>query len=366
MSGSSEVLFVLGTRPEIIKMAPVIRAVEARDALSAHVVHTNQHYDAELSDSFFGTLGLPPADENLGVGSAPHGEQTAAGLEGVERVVEERDPAAVLAQGDTNAVLSAALAASKLPVPFGHVEAGIRSFDREMPEERNRVFADAAADLAFAPTAAAAANLEREGTAGEVFVTGNTVVDACREHAPIAERESDVIERFDLPERYAVATIHRPRNADDPDRLARILRALDARDAPVVFPVHPRTSGAIADLDFEPGGSLRLVDPLDYLDFLRLLDGARAVVTDSGGVQEEASILEVPCLTVRPNTERPETTGAGVNELVEPEEVADRLATLLADDAARAAMTGRPDLYGDGTAGERIADIVARRVDGKD
>jgi UDP-N-acetylglucosamine 2-epimerase (non-hydrolysing) len=356
-----ELAVVVGTRPEIIKMAPVVRAAEGRFDL--HLVHTGQHYDDELSAAFFEALDLPTPDENLAIGSGSQAEQTASALVGIESMLVERDPAAALALGDTNAVLSTALAASKLPTRFGHVEAGLRSFDRTMPEEVNRVVADHVADFSFAPTAKAVEHLEAEGVTAGVYETGNTVVDACREHAPLAAERSDALDRFDLdPGAYVVATIHRPNNTDDPERLRTIVETLDDASAPVVLPAHPRTTTVLDGMGYEPSGSLRLVDPLDYLDFLSLLDSARVAVTDSGGVQEEASILEVPCLTVRPNTERPETVAAGVNDLVEPDELGDRLATLLTDDDARAAMTGAPDLYGDGSAGEHIVDVLDAQV----
>jgi UDP-N-acetylglucosamine 2-epimerase (non-hydrolysing) len=355
----AKVFIVVGTRPEIVKTAPVIRAIEASPELTPFVVHTGQHYDDNLSEAFFEALNLSAPDEHLCVGSASQAEQTAAGLMGIEQVIRECEPAVVLAQGDTNAVLSTALAAAKLPPIFGHVEAGIRSFDRSMPEEVNRVLADQVADLAFAPTEEAKRNLAAEGMAGEVFVTGNTVVDACQEHIPIADKQSDILSRFELDRwKYAVATIHRPRNTDQPERLELILRAFDEASIPVVLPGHPRTAAVIDELEYQPSNSLWVIEPLGYLDFLKLLRNARSVVTDSGGVQEEASILGVPCLTVRPNTERPETVRVGVNELVEPKELAARLDTLLTTDTARTAMTGRPNLYGGGTAGKQIVTIV--------
>jgi UDP-N-acetylglucosamine 2-epimerase (non-hydrolysing) len=360
---TAEVLLVVGTRPEIIKIAPVVRAIATSSALRPTLLHTGQHYDAALSADFFEALSLPAPEEVLEVGSGSQAEQTAAGLGGIEQAIAEREPAAVLAQGDTNAVLSAALATAKLPPLFGHVEAGIRSSDRAMPEELNRVLADGVADLAFAPTEDATDNLAREGVAGEVFLTGNTVVDACRAHAPIAARRSNVLSRLDLEgEPFVVATIHRPHNADRPERLQGVLDALDGASAPVILPAHPRTTAAIEELGYRPTDALSVIEPLGYLDFLRALDGARVAVTDSGGIQEEASIVETPCLTVRPNTERPETVRAGVNELLEPAALGERLDSLLAGEAARAAMTGHPDLYGDGTAGERVAAILAERV----
>jgi UDP-N-acetylglucosamine 2-epimerase (non-hydrolysing) len=242
---------------------------------------------------------------------------------------------------------------------FGHIEAGLRSFDRSMPEEVNRVVADHVTDFAFAPTDEAATNLAGEGITEKAYVTGNTVVDACHEHRPIAENESSVLSELNLRSgEYAVATIHRPRNTDTPERLRRVLASLDGRNFPVVLPAHPRLIEETRAIGFEPAGSLRLVEPLDYLDFLELVANARVVVTDSGGVQEEASVIEVPCLTVRPNTERPETIEAGVNELLEPEDMGSRLDTVFGDDAVHESMAGHPNLYGDGMAGTRIVEIL--------
>lgn len=352
-----ELAVVVGTRPEIIKMAPVIRA--AAGQFDLHLVHTGQHYDEEMSGAFFESLDLPTPDENLSIGSGSQAEQTAAALVGVETMLTERDPAAVLALGDTNAVLSTSLAASKLPSAFGHVEAGLRSFDRTMPEEVNRVVSDHVADFSFAPTEQAVAHLDDEGITAGVFQTGNTIVDACREHVPLAEERSNVLADLAVEEgEYVAATIHRPSNTDDPERLRAVMDALDGASVPVILPVHPRTRSVLDERGYEPAGSLRLVEPLDYLDFLKLLANARVAVTDSGGIQEEASILEVPCLTVRPNTERPETVEAGVNALVEPDALSSRLKTLLESEAERDAMTGHPDLYGDGRAGEHIVDVL--------
>ncbi|WP_435317056.1 non-hydrolyzing UDP-N-acetylglucosamine 2-epimerase [Haloarchaeobius sp. TZWSO28] len=356
-------LFVVGTRPEIIKMASVIRVAWDRPAVDCVLVHTNQHYDEELSDVFFRTLQLPEPDENLGVGSDSHARQTASGLVAIDEVIESYDPDVVFAQGDTNTVLSAALATSKREPLFAHVEAGIRSGDQSMPEEVNRILVDDVSDLLFAPTTVAADNLSDEGISENVFVTGNTVVDACRENAQIAAKESTILERFDYtPGEYAVATIHRPHNTDDPGRLRSILDVLDAAACPVVLPAHPRTHDAIDGWKRGSAGSVRVVEPLDYLDFLKLLSNARVVVTDSGGVQEEASILQVPCLTVRNNTERPETLDAGVNELVTPATLGDRLSTLLRDDEVHESMRGSPDLYGDGSAGTQIVERTLRTL----
>jgi UDP-N-acetylglucosamine 2-epimerase (non-hydrolysing) len=355
-------LLVVGTRPELIKTAPICRALTASADWRLRLVHAGQHYDEALSETFFETLGLPTPDANLGVGSGSHAAQTARTMVGVERLLDGDPPTVVLAQGDTNTVVGTALAAAKTPVPFGHVEAGLRSGDRELPEEVNRIVADHVGDLLFAPTAVARENLEREGVAGSVHVTGNTVVDACRSHRAVAERESSILADCHLsPGEFALATVHRSRNTDDHARLRRILGALDAAPFPVVLPAHPRTRRAMAAADVRTPGSLRVLEPLDYLDFLRLLDTARVVVTDSGGVQEEAAVLETPCLTVRATTERPETVAAGVNELVSPAALAGRLRTVFETDAD--AMVGATDLYGDGRAGERIVALLSDRFD---
>lgn len=303
---------------------------------------------------------MPEPSRYLGVGSASHSQQTADALAAIGETIADTDPDAVLAQGDTNTVLAAALAASKDDAKFGHVEAGIRSFDQSMPEEVNRILADHVVDWAFAPTETAADNLAAEGIDGDetVFVTGNTVVDACRRYSEVAERESTVLGELNLtPGEYVVATIHRQRNTDETDRLRGIFDALDGADVPVVLPAHPRLRNVLEESDIRLDGSLRLIDPLGYLDFLRLQSAARLVVTDSGGIQEEAAVLEVPCLTVRPNTERPETVEAGVNELVEPADLAGRMATVYESESQ--SMVGEPDLYGDGDAGERIVERLA-------
>lgn len=360
---SPDILFILGTRPEIIKLAPVIRTVEDSDRLSMRLVHTGQHYDDELSRVFFENLKLSPPDEWLGVGSGTQAEQTASALRGIEHVLDSTDPSAVAALGDTNAVLSTAIVASKMSPLFAHVEAGIRSFDRSMPEEINRVLADRVADIAFAPTETAVQNLADEGITDSVQLVGNTIVDACLEHRSIAVERSNVLSRLGIEgTEYVVATIHRPRNTDDEQRLQTIVEGLDDQSVPVVFPTHPRTERILNEMKFTSNGSLRLIDPLDYLDFLALLENAVATVTDSGGVQEEASILEVPCLTVRPNTERPETVEAGVNRLVDPVNVKAAVVELLSSRTCRREMTGAPGLYGDGNAAERIISTLETAV----
>lgn len=356
------VTIVVGTRPEFIKMAPVVRSIQSSDELELRLIHTGQHYDDSLSKMFFETLALPAPNRYLDVGSGTHSEQTGKAMMAIEHDINEQSPVVVLAEGDTNAVLSAALAVSKLDTLFGHVEAGIRSYDRTMPEEINRVVADHVSDLLFAPTSVAKKNLAAEGIIDGVHITGNPVVDACQTHSEIAAQQSDILDHLAIePGKYVAATIHRPRNTDDSDRLRHIVTALDAMPFPVILPAHPRTSEALERIGFEPTESLQLLEPLGYLDFLRLLMEARVVVTDSGGIQEEASILEVPCLTVRPNTERPETIEAGVNELVSPDALANRLPRVYETEADQ--MVGAPHLYGEGIAGEQIVEIIEAQLD---
>lgn len=363
MVNVASVFVVAGTRPELVKLAPVVHELVETPALDVRLALSGQHYDDELSDAFIRTFSLPEPDHRLDAGRGPHASQTASTLSAVGRLLRTHEPAITIAQGDTNTTLATALAASKRPTAFAHVEAGLRSDDDSMPEEVNRVLADHVATHLYAPTATAAANLADEGLTEGVEVVGNTVVDACLAHRSVAAAESDALEQFDLsPGAFVLATVHRPRNTDAPDRLRAIVSTLDDATRPVVLPVHPRTRTALEALEYTPDGALRVVEPLGYQDFLRLLDTACVVVTDSGGVQEEAAVLETPCLTVRPNTERPETVAAGVNELVEPTALGDRLATLASDPDARAAMTGAPDLYGDGQAAERIVQHLASVV----
>jgi UDP-N-acetylglucosamine 2-epimerase (non-hydrolysing) len=340
-------------------MAPVIRSLAKSEEARAYIIHTDQHYDETLSESFFSVLELPTPDRHLGVGSGTHHAQTAAGIRKIGAMVDSRAPAAVLAQGDTNAVLSTAIATSKTRSAFGHVEAGLRSFDWAMPEEINRIVADAVAEFAFAPNETAMTNLRREGRDDRAYLTGNPVVDACLANTPIAERKSEILSELALqPGSYVVATIHRPFNTDRDDRLRQTLSSLSDVSVPVVFPVHPRTEAAMDGMDSAPGGALKFVSPLDYLDFIKLLNNSLLVVTDSGGVQEEAAILEVPCLTVRPNTERPETVEAGVNRLVSPDELLEEIQSLVSTRDERAAMIGHQGLFGDGDAGQKIVDVL--------
>lgn len=314
------IAIVLGTRPEIIKMSPVIRECERR-GLDYFVLHTGQHYSYEMDKVFFEELELPRPTYNLNVGSGCHAEQTGRIMTGVEKVLMEERPDVILVQGDTNTVMGGALAASKLRIKVGHVEAGLRSFDRNMPEEINRVVADHISDYLFAPTEMAKGNLLNEGLAADkIFVTGNTIVDSIYQNLEISKRKVNVLEEFCLnPKEYFLATAHRAENVDNRERLGEIIKGLEliGREfsLPVIFPIHPRTRKMVETFGFELDG-IRIINPIGFLEFLQLEANSRLALTDSGGVQEEACILGIPCLTLRDNTERPETLGVGSNMLV--------------------------------------------------
>jgi len=384
-------LLVCGARPNFMKVAPVMAAVEAWNEASAEaagpggvggtggvggpggmpvrfsqtLVHTGQHYDAGLSDVFFAQLGLPEPDHHLGVGSGSHAAQTAHVLERLEPVLLQERPDLVVVVGDVNSTLAAALCAAKLAVPVAHVEAGLRSGDRTMPEELNRLLTDQLADLLFTTERSAAENLAREGIdPAKVHFVGNTMIDTLERLLPQA-RGGEARERLRLSARaYGLVTLHRPSNVDDAGRLEALVGALRSISArlPLVWPVHPRTRARLGEL-LQTAPRLLLTEPLGYLDFLQLLDGARLVLTDSGGVQEETTVLGVPCLTLRTTTERPVTVTAGTNRLVDPHDAAAIVGAvdevLSAPLPSAAAGPGhRPELW-DGHAAERIVAVIA-------
>lgn len=313
-----KVALILGTRPEIIKMSPIIRECEKQD-IDHYILHTGQHYSYEMDRVFFEQLKLPEAKYNLDVGSGKHGQQTGKMLAGIEEVLIDDTPDIVLIQGDTNTVLAGVLAASKLQIKTGHVEAGLRSFDRTMPEETNRIIADHTSDYLFAPTETSKMHLLNEGIPQEkIFVTGNTVVDAAYQNLKISKYETDVLKKLGLEEKkYFVATVHRAENVDNKERLGKILKGFSQIykefGLPIIFPAHPRTLKMIEEFGLEVPESTRLIEPLGYLEFMQLESEAKLILTDSGGVQEEACIFKVPCVTLRDNTERPETVDVGAN-----------------------------------------------------
>ncbi|HII00891.1 TPA: UDP-N-acetylglucosamine 2-epimerase (non-hydrolyzing) [Methanosarcinaceae archaeon] len=313
-----KVAIILGTRPEIIKMSPIIRECD-KQGIDFYILHTGQHYSYDMDRIFFEQLKLPSAKYNLDVGSGKHGAQTAKMLAGIEEILLKDTPDAVLVQGDTNTVLAGALAASKLQIKVGHVEAGLRSFDRTMPEETNRIVADHISDYLFAPTENSKQYLLNEGIPEEkIFITGNTVVDAAYQNLEIAKQTGNVLETLGLKEKeYFAATAHRAENTDSKERLGGILNGFrqiyEEFGLPIIFPAHPRTVKMIKEFGFEVPDGTRLIEPLGYLEFLQLEGGAKLILTDSGGVQEESCILKVPCVTLRDNTERPETVDVGAN-----------------------------------------------------
>jgi UDP-N-acetylglucosamine 2-epimerase (non-hydrolysing) len=350
-----KVFHIVGARPNFMKVAPVLNALKERKGVEQTLIHTGQHYDVNMSDVFFQQLGIPAPDVNLAVGSGSHAKQTAEIMTRLEPVLVERKPDMVLVYGDVNSTVATALVCAKLEIRLGHVEAGLRSFDRTMPEEINRLVTDQLADLLFTPSPDGDENLRKEGIAAEkIFRVGNVMIDSLVRLLPAALAAS----RDGLPDRYALVTLHRPANVDDSAPLRGILESLLEvnRDLAVIFPAHPRTRKRIADFGLQ-AGQLRVLDPLPYLDFLALQARATVVITDSGGIQEEATYLHVPCLTVRENTERPITVTMGTNVLVGRD--AAKLRTELAKVLAGQAKKGTVPPLWDGHTGERIAEVVA-------
>ncbi len=348
------IIHVVGARPNFIKVAPVLRALASRPGVKQTLVHTGQHYDANMSDVFFQQLGIPAPDVNLSVGSGTHAKQTAEIMTRFEPVVIERTPDMVLVYGDVNSTVAAALVCAKLGVRVGHVEAGLRSFDRAMPEEINRLVTDQLADLLFTPSQDGDINLMREGIAVEkIHFVGNVMIDSLVHLLPEALRRGN----RDLPERYALVTLHRPSNVDDSEVLRGILQSLleVSHDLAVVFPAHPRTRQRIAEFGLN-ADQLRLLEPLPYVEFLALQRTATVVITDSGGIQEETTYLGVPCLTLRDNTERPVTVSAGTNVLVgqDSQKLGSELTKILDGKGKKGTI---PPLW-DGHAGDRIAEIL--------
>jgi len=353
------VLTVVGARPQFIKAATVSRVVRSRGDVSETIVHTGQHYDHGMSDVFFEELDIPRPDVNLDIGSLPHGAQTGRMLERLEQVIEEVGPDWVLVYGDTNSTLAGALAAAKLHVPVAHVEAGLRSFNRRMPEEINRVLTDHASDLLLSPTDAATRNLADEGVPAEQVVqVGDVMFDAALHYGELAEKTSHVLSRLGLHAgRFVLATVHRAENTDDPARLGGILAALDevAESTPVLLPAHPRTRTAMERAGIAVQ-KVRLIDPVGYLDMVMLERNAQVVVTDSGGVQKEAYFHGVPCLTLRQETEWTELVEAGWNRLIDPESPSE-LSRAVAS-AAEHRPTTSPRFYGDGDAAARVVEAL--------
>ncbi|HXJ87400.1 MAG TPA: UDP-N-acetylglucosamine 2-epimerase (non-hydrolyzing) [Candidatus Binatia bacterium] len=358
------ILHVVGARPNFMKAAPVLRALGAHDGVRQTLVHTGQHYDSTMSDVFFHQLEMPDPDVNLGVGSGTHAQQTAAIMQAFEPVLQERRPSLVLVYGDVNSTLAAALVCAKRAVPVAHVEAGLRSHDRTMPEEINRLLTDQLSDLLFTPSADGDENLIREGIdPRKIHRVGNVMIDSLVRLLPTAEQHFPA----SITPPYALVTLHRPSNVDDLPWLKALLEALAemSSELGIVFPVHPRTRQRLYELGFgnTVHSRLRLTDPLPYLEFIALQRHAAVVITDSGGIQEETTFLGVPCLTIRENTERPITVTLGTNQLIGRDvQKLKSAAAKVTHHGSRAAHGERPNPFRvplwDGHAAERIAQVL--------
>lgn len=355
---------VLGTRPEIVKLAPVIRALPEGSA----VIHTGQHYDSNMAQVFFDAFGLAEPDHYLAIGGATRGQQIGEAVKRLDEVFAELEPEAVIAQGDTNSTMAAAIAANARSIPSVHVEAGLRSHDRRMPEEHNRVVADHLADLCLAPTGMSASNLTAEGVDEDrIRVTGNTVVDAVEHLLPLADERSAILDKYGLAsEEFVLSTFHRPENVDDARTLKTIVDELRAITLPVVLPLHPRTRSIAREYGINlESEEVRVIDPLGYIEFLALLAECRVAVADSGGLQEEVSVLKRPMVVVRRTTERPEVLGTFSSLVSVGEDISATSRRWLTNDPY--SLTQLREIkspYGDGYAGERCAEQVIRLVRG--
>lgn len=367
------VVSIVGARPQFVKLAPVSRAMaNGRESggpdIEDIIVHTGQHYDPGLSEIFFKELEIPQPDVDLGIGSGSHGAQSARMLEEIERVLLDRNPDIVVVYGDTNSTLAGALAAAKANIPIAHIEAGLRSFDRQMPEEINRIVSDHVSDILFAPTRTAMQNLANENLANRSVEVGDVMLDAIRFNAELSRRQSNILKELDLQDsRFGILTMHRAGNTDS-ERLMTLLDSLNniaETRLPIVFPAHPRTIARIAAdcPQWRAHESLMLIDPVGYLDMIRLLDAATLVLTDSGGLQKEAYFMRTPCITLRDETEWPETVEGGGNVLVGASEAAiiDATDQVLSNSAgADSAQIAPPEQYfGDGNAAGKIVSEIA-------
>jgi UDP-GlcNAc3NAcA epimerase len=351
---------IVGARPQFIKAAPVSKLIREDSGTAEFLIHTGQHYDRNMSDIFFREMGIPEPDVNIGIGSGSHGRQTGEMLIQIEDILIKEKPDKVLVYGDTNSTLAGSLAACKLHIPVAHVESGLRSFNRAMPEEHNRVVADHCSDILFCPTRTAVSNLAHEGISQGVHLVGDTMLDAVRQFSKIGEKKSTILKTLNLyPKEYVLATVHRPYNTDNPENLFNIFKAFQQLERTVIIPVHPRTRLKLRELGGEhvvehQSNNLKLIDPVGYIDMLVLEKNAHMIMTDSGGIQKEAYFFAVPCITLRPETEWIETVGSGWNVLVgaNPDKI-----------ARAAASTSWPseieNLFGDGDAAAKIVPLLA-------
>ena len=350
-----KIISIIGARPQFIKCAPLSRAI--RREHEEILVHTGQHYDAGMSDVFFNELNIPIPDYNLGIGSGTHGEQTGKMLTEIEKLTIKEQPDLVLIYGDTNSTLAGALTASKLHIKVAHVEAGLRSFDRSMPEEINRVVTDHISNILFCPTGTAVRNLKNEGITEGVYNVGDVMLDALEYNRKIAEDKSSILDDLDLmPEEFMVATVHRPANTDSKENMSSIVKAFDATDDTIVFPVHPRTEKYMKEYGLwdELCQHVKVIPPVGYLDMLMLMANSSKILTDSGGIQKEAYMLGVPCVTMRENTEWVETVEDGWNVLVgaDYEKISDAIVGF-------EGVGVRNDVFGKGDASEKVCEILS-------
>ncbi|MFK7925755.1 MAG: non-hydrolyzing UDP-N-acetylglucosamine 2-epimerase [Bacteroidia bacterium] len=366
-------LSIVGARPQFIKLAPLVRSINAHNASQAQqiqhiIIHTGQHYDKGLSDVFFAELQIPAPDHHLGVGSGSHGAQTAKMLEAIEGIFLASRPDMVIVFGDTNSTLAGAIAATKLHIPIAHIEAGLRSFNRKMPEEINRILTDHASDLLLAPTVTAVKHLTDEGLSERTIATGDIMYDTVLQNSVIAAEHSTILADNGLKQHeYALVTMHRPSNTDNPERLKAILDTLNEiadTEFPLVLPLHPRTKARLAsfNLDWTPSPNFKFIEPVGYLDMMQLMSQARMALTDSGGLQKEAFFLNTPCVTMREETEWDDTINAGANVLTGADPALIRQAV---KDWQSKLAEGRPDFtaaaqasFGDGHAADQIRDVI--------
>ena len=351
-----KIVTIVGARPQFIKAAPVSK--ELRKKHTEYLVHTGQHYDKNMSFLFFDQLGIPEPNINLNIGSGLHAQQTGQMMIGIEEILIDQKPDLVLVYGDTNSTLAGAIAGSKLNIPIAHVEAGLRSFNKKMPEEVNRILTDKISDYLFCPTQTAVTHLKAEGITNGVSLTGDVMLDASLHFSQLANQKESVLEKLCLvPKQYILATCHRPQNTDDKNAMTNIIMAFIESEIKVVFPVHPRTRGFLAKFGLlekiEGQSNLTLIEPVGYLEMVQLEQNAKKILTDSGGVQKEAYFYKVPCITMRPETEWTETVDDGWNKLVaaDKNEILQALATFNPNHAQN-------NHYGDGTASEKIATIL--------
>lgn len=349
-----KLITVIGARPQFIKAAAVSRKLTGR--IEEVIVHTGQHYDANMSDVFFGELDIPKPAFHLNIGSGSHGEMTGKMLMGIEQVLLQEKPDALMVYGDTNSTLAGALAASKLLIPVIHVEAGLRSFNRAMPEEKNRILTDHISDFLFVPTQTGVDNLKREGIEKGVHLCGDVMYDGILHYSAIAAKNSAILEQLGAePGKYSLCTIHRAENTDDPSRLVSIFSALGTSGEPIILPLHPRTQRFIQEYGISAAPNIRITDPLGYLDMIRLMSASARIITDSGGIQKEAFFLNKPCITLRDETEWVETVRNGWNVICGADE-----AKILDAIAHFRPTAPRNDYFGDGNASGKIVDELTR------